>query len=206
MKSLKHLLAAAVAFTVFASVGSVSAQGFDRNELMKRMADRMREQLKVENDDEWSIISERLMAVVEARFAGFGGRGGPGGFSGRTRGGGFPGRGGDRGGDRGRGGDREGEREGDRDRSDRDRGERGGDRGGDRGRGPGFGGDPDSARGKLAAAIQANASAEEIKKLLSSLRAEREASEAKLKQAQAALREVVTQRQEAILVLTRMLD
>jgi hypothetical protein len=78
MKAIKHLLVVAVAATVFGYAGAAQAQGFDRNEFTKRMVDRMREQLKVDNDDEWAIISERIRAVMEVRFSGFSGRG-PGG-------------------------------------------------------------------------------------------------------------------------------
>jgi len=61
---------------------------FDPAQFQERMMERYREQLKVTNDDEWKIISERLTAVATARrdtMGGFGrgafgrGRGGPGG-------------------------------------------------------------------------------------------------------------------------------
>jgi len=198
MKAIKTLLTLAVALSAYGFSQSAQAQdrgrggdrGGDRSEFMKRMVDRFRDRLEVKNDDEWAIISERLIAVMEARFSGFGGRG-PGGFGGRggPRGGGFQGRGG----------------------GDRDGGDRGGDRRrGDGDRGRSFGGDPDSPRGKLAAALEKGASAGEIKELLAAYRKERDDSaaerEARLKKARAELREVVTAKQEAWLVLMGMLD
>lgn len=213
---MKKLIVVAAALALLGLTSSALAQGFNREDIMKRLTDRMREQLEVSDDDEWAIISERLMKVVELRFASGGGRGGPGGrgpggrggFQGRGGGdgdqGGRGGRGG-RGGFQGRGGDGNGDQG--------DRGERGGaqGRGGrDRGQGgPGGRGgsaDPDSPAGKLQAAIQEKASSNEIKGLLNAYRAHRDANADKMKAAQTALREVVTTRQEAVLVLNRFLD
>ncbi len=155
--------------------GGQGGQGFDRNEFMKRMVDRMRERFEVKSDDEWAIIGERLGKVMEQRFSGFGGGRPPGG-------GGTTGRG--RGGDNNQGGDNN--------------------RGGERS--SGFRGDPNSAEGKLAKAIEDKASADVVKAALDKVRSERKEREDKLAKAQADLREVLTARQEAIAVLARMLD
>jgi hypothetical protein len=166
--------------------------------MRKRMVDGFRDRLDVKDNDEWSLISERIGKILEIRFAGFAGRGG----QGSTRGGQGSTRGGDRSrpeADGARGGER-GEARG---------GERGGDNrgGGNRTRGNRTrGGDPNSASGKLNAAIEANASGDEIKSLLAKLRAERKAAADTLKKAQDGLREVLTSRQEAIMVVSRMLD
>ena len=200
MKTVKYLFALTAILLAVNSTNTVQAQGFNPEDMKKRMVDGFRDRLDVKDNDEWSLISERIGKILEIRFAGFTGRGGPGG----TRGGGQGGtRGGGRGGERGRpeaDGARGGEARG---------GERGGDNrgGGNRTRGNRTrGGDPDSASGKLNAAIEANASGDEIKSLLAKLRAERKAAADKLKKAQDGLREVLTSRQEAIMVVSRMLD
>jgi len=80
MKVIKHLLIVAVAITTFGlSSTSAQAQGFNREDMMKRFMSSYRERLGVKDDDEWSIISERLTKVMEIRMSGFGGRGRPGG-------------------------------------------------------------------------------------------------------------------------------
>lgn len=223
MNTIKKIIVVAVALGAFGLSNNASAQDANRDEV-KRQLDRLREQLDVKDADEWTIISERLAKVIEIRAAGGGGRGG---FQGRGGGGGR-GRGqGDRDRDRGdrdnrerdgreRGQDNRGDRpQGDRDRAqndrdrpqgdrdrDRGRGGRGGDRGGDRGANI----DPNSPQGKLRAALESNASSSELAGLLKTYRAAREANSAKLAEARAALREVVTTRQEVILVMNRLLD
>ncbi|MGB0578326.1 MAG: hypothetical protein ACPGVU_01365 [Limisphaerales bacterium] len=219
MNIIKKLLVVAVAASAFGLCASAEAQDANRDET-KRQLDRLREQLAVKDADEWSIISERLAKVLEIRGAGGGGRGG---FQGR--GGGGRGRGqGDRdrnnrdGRDRGQDNNRDraqGERDrpqADRDRTQGDRerpqGERGGRDRGQGGRGGDRGGniDPNSPQGKLRAALESNASSSRLAGLLKIYRAEREANSAKLAEARAALREVVTTRQEVILVMSRLLD
>jgi hypothetical protein len=73
--------------------GGMDWQNMDPQELQKMMQQRMldsyRDQMAVTNDDEWTVIAERISAVSQARMAtmadgggmmGFGGmRGGPGG-------------------------------------------------------------------------------------------------------------------------------
>jgi hypothetical protein len=69
---------------------------FDPAQMQERMLENYREQLKITNDDEWKIVSERITAVMTARRDTVGGFG-RGGFS---RGAGRPGgQGGGRGGD-----------------------------------------------------------------------------------------------------------
>jgi hypothetical protein len=199
MKTVKYLFALTAILLAVNSTNTVQAQGFNPEDMKKRMVDGFRDRLDVKDNDEWSLISERIGKILEIRFAGFAGRGG----QGSTRGGQGSTRGGDRSrpeADGARGGER-GEARG---------GERGGDNrgGGNRTRGNTRtrGGDPNSASGKLNAAIEANASGDEIKSLLAKLRAERKAAADTLKKAQDGLREVLTSRQEAIMVVSRMLD
>ena len=198
MKTVKYLFALTAILLAVNSTNTVQAQGFNPEDMKKRMVDGFRDRLDVKDNDEWSLISERIGKILEVRFAGFAGRGG----QGSTRGGQGSTRGGDRSrpeADGARGGER-GEARG---------GERGGDNrgGGNRTRGNRTrGGDPNSASGKLNAAIEANASGDEIKSLLAKLRAERKAAADTLKKAQDGLREVLTSRQEAIMVVSRMLD
>jgi hypothetical protein len=150
---------------------------FDPAQMRERMAERMKEQFGVTNDDEWKIISERIEKVAEARRgAGVGasaaaafGRGG-----GRGPGGpeGAPGAGRGQGGPGGRGG---------------------------------FGGQASPEAEDLQKALDANASPEEIKAKLAKVREARIASEAKLKTAQNQLKEVLNTRQEAVAVLMGLL-
>lgn len=65
--------------------------GFDPEQMRQRMAERMREQFEVKDDEEWKLISARIEKVTEARrntanrgamgmmFGGRRGQGGPGG-------------------------------------------------------------------------------------------------------------------------------
>jgi hypothetical protein len=203
MKSIKYLIAVTAILVAVSSTNTVQAQGFNPEDMKKRMLEGYRGRLDVKDNDEWALISERIGKILEIRFSAFSGRGGPGG----GRGGPGGTRGGDRGGDRGR---PEADGGGDRARTETRGGDRGGDNrgGGNRTRGNRTrgGGDPNSASGKLSAAIEANASGDEIKSLLGKLRAERKAAADKLKKAQDELREVLTSRQEAIMVVSRMLD
>lgn len=76
--------------------------GFDPEQMRQRMAERMREQFEVKDDDEWKLISARIEKVTEARrntanrgamgmmFGGRRGQGGPGGGGGRGGFGGEP--------------------------------------------------------------------------------------------------------------------
>jgi hypothetical protein len=188
------LLGAAGCAALLLGISSASAQeqnqnrgnrgNFDPAQMRQQMMDRYREQLEVKNDDEWKIIQARIEKVTEARReVGLGGGGGFGGF-GRQRGGGGGGGGGAGG---GAGGDTQ--REG----------------GGRRG-GGGFGGgqaSPESA--ELQKAVEAKASAEELKTKLAKLRDARKEKEVKLEKAQEDLRKVLSVRQEASAVLMGLL-
>ncbi len=137
--------------------------------------ERYREQLKVTNDDEWKIISERISAVMTARRAtatGFGGFG-RGAFG---RGQGAPG---------GQGGDAAADRPG--------RGPRG------------QGGGEDAEEAGLRKAVDDNADAAVIKAKLADLRKVRAENEAKLAKAQKGLKEVLNLNQEATAVLGGLL-
>lgn len=154
----------------------------DPEEMRQRMSERMREQFGVTDDAEWKVIEGKIQKVTEARRATGGGFGGM--AFGARRGG--PGGPGGQGGPGGPGGD----------------GERGGDRGGEGRRG--FGGPGREQSPELAdlrKAIDAKASADEIKAKLAKVREARKANEAKLEAAQEDLRKVLTVRQEAVAVM-----
>jgi hypothetical protein len=171
---------------------------FDPEQIRQQIAQRMKERIGA-SDEEWSVLQPKVEKVMQLqrRTASGGGMGmlfGRGG-----RGGGGPGGGdrGDRGGDRGdRGGDR---------------GDRGGDRGDRRGPGGGlFGGDDDSpvaqARRELQRSIEANANADELKAKIAAFREARTKAREELTQAQQELRELLTMKQEAALVMMGMLE
>lgn len=139
-------------------------RNWDPAQFQQQMMERMKEGLKV-NDDEWKVIEPKLTKVMEAqrdlRFAGgMGGRGGPGG---------------------GRGGDNN---------------------------------NPDQPQSELAKAsrelrtvVQSdNASAADIEAKLTAFRAARDKAQETLKTAREDLKGVLTQRQEASLVVMGMLE
>jgi hypothetical protein len=185
MKNVKHLLALAGLTTALClSTSQLNAQdrqgqgrgNFDPEEFRQRMEERLREDLEVKGDDEWKVIQPRLEAVQTAQRDLGGGRG----F-------GAFGRGGGPGGPGGRGGDNDGPRG----------------QGGRRGFG---GGEPDADVQALRAAIESNASADEIKTKLAKVRESRKAKEAALEKARADLRQVLSVRQEAIAVMRGLLE
>ncbi len=218
MVTKKTLLGISVGFVTLALVGMAFAQPTRRSEgdrgsrggrggfggrgggpeqFLQMMTERMKERLEV-GDEEWKIIQPRLTKVVALQFETAAGRGGFfGGFGGPGRGGfGGPGRGGP-GGEAGRRGD----------------GGRGGQRGGDRGRGgPRGGGDRET--NATQAASQAlrevldkdDPSPDQIRAKLTALRAAKESARQKLAAAQKNLREVLTLKQEAALVLGGQLN
>lgn len=216
MLTRKTLLGICIGFVVVALVGMAFAQPTGRSEgerggrggggrggfggrgggpeqFLQMMTERMKERLEV-GDDEWKIIQPRLTKVVALQFqVASAGRGGFfGGFGGRGRGG--PGRGGP-GGEAGRRGD-------------------GGQRGGDRGRGGPRGGDGNREMNATQAASQAlrevldkdDPSPDQIRAKLTALRAAKESARQKLAAAQKNLREVLTLKQEAALVLGGQLN
>ena len=159
--------------------------GFDMSQIMDRMAERYQEALEV-SDDEWSVLKPMVVAIVEkqfsrrgtSRFAGFGG--------GRTRGG--------RGGDGNQAGERgnRGNRGGDGGQT-RERGNRGGRGGGET---------PTSDLGK---AIEGGSDAK-IKSELAAFRSAKKKSAKELEKARTELRQLLTLKQEAKMVLAGLLD
>jgi hypothetical protein len=148
---------------------------FDPEEMRQRMAERMREQFGVTDDAEWKIIERKIQKVTEARRAVGGGMG----FGAM---GGFGGR-----------------RGGDADNNNGGQAGQGGRRFG------GFGGEPSPEVEDLRKAIDAKASADEIKAKLAKVREARKANEAKLEAAQEDLRKVLSVRQEAVAVMMGLL-
>jgi hypothetical protein len=193
MKKLNNVLAlAGVAVVLTLSAGQLFAQdqqrqrgqgrgqgggNFDPEQMRQRMMDRYKEQLEVKDEAEWKLISDRIEKVTAARREiGFGG-----GFGGFGRGGrGGPGGGGGGG---------------------------GGGQGGDNAQAVrrAFGGEPSPEAEALQKAIDAKASADEIKAKLAKVREARKDKEAKLEKAQDDLRKVLTVRQEASAVLAGLL-
>ena len=156
----------------------------DPEEMRQRMAERMREQFGVTDDAEWKIIEAKIQKVTEARRAVGGGMGAMA----------FAGRGGRGPGGPGGGGDAAGGGDGNR--------RRGGGGGGGFG---GFGGEPSAEAQDLQKAIDAKASAEEIKTKLAKVREARKANEVKLEAAQEDLKKVLSVRQEAVAVMMGLL-
>lgn len=196
--TLRKLIGVTVTACALLTTTSAMAQrgggGFDREAMMKRMKDMMRERLEIQNDDEWAIIGERIDKVMAARTeASSSARGGSRFGSGRGPGGGDRG-GFGRGGDQARGGDRGG-RGGDQARG----GDRGGRPGGDRGGrgGSRFGGAPNPKVEALQKAIESGNEGS-IKSALAALRKDRAAKQAALENAQDSLKELLTVKQEGI--------
>jgi hypothetical protein len=187
MKNLRQaLVLGGMAMVLTLGTGRLAAQqdrqgrgNFDPEQFRQRMMERYREQLEIKSDDEWKVIEPRVTKVMEARRdAGPGGRG----FGNFTRGGGGGGGGNENGGDRGA-------------------------RGGRGGGGPGgFGGTPSPEAEALQKAIEAKASADEIKTKLAKYRESRKEKEAALTKAQDDLRKVLSVRQEASAVLMGLLQ
>jgi hypothetical protein len=160
---------------------------FDPEQFRQRIAERMKEALGA-SDEEFAIIQPKIEKVMQLQrqTASGGGMGAL--FVGGGRGRGGPGGGGG-GGDRGPGG--------------------GG--GGGAGGGPGgpFGSDNSpvaEARRDLQKSVEANASADELKAKMAKLREARTKAREDLTKAQNELRELLTMKQEAALVMMGMLE
>jgi hypothetical protein len=127
--------------------------------MQQMMMDRVREQLSITNDTEWSAIQPLVQKVLDSRI-----QGARGGFGGGRRGGG--------------------------------------------GGAGGFGGNqqPDPDREALQQAIDNNAPAAQVKAALDKYRASVKAKQAKLESAQADLKKVLSQKQEAAAVLAGLLN
>ena len=158
---------------------------FDPEQFRQRMFDSLKERLAA-NDEEWGVIQPKVEKVMQLQRQQASGRG-MGMLFGRGRGG--PGGGG---GDRG------------------ERGPGGGDRGDRGGRGGPFGGDEDSAISQrsreLQQAVENNASSEELKTKMAALREARAKAREELTKAQTELRELLTMKQEATLVMMGMIE
>ena len=180
-------IAAALAGSTATITQAQERQRPDPEEMRQRMSERMREQFGVTDDAEWKIIEGKIQKVTEARRAVGGGMGfgAMGGFS--VRGGRGPGGGG---GDQAAGG------------GDGNRRRGGGGGGGGFG---GFGGEPSAEVQDLQKAVDAKASADEIKTKLAKVREARKANEAKLESAQEDLKKVLSVRQEAVAVMMGLL-
>jgi hypothetical protein len=203
---------------LIASTGNAQPQdrpqqgNFDPQQMRQRMTERMREQFDVKDDTEWKAISERIDKVMQARrsvggpgggafFGGRPGQGGPGGADGQGGPGGPPPQGGQGGPDgfgpppgNGQGGSDQAQGPGQfRNRSN----------------GPGdmsgFARQSNPEMDALRKAIEAKASASEIKAKLAAFREARAKKEAELEKAQASLREILSTRQEAVAVMFGLL-
>lgn len=199
--SVRPFVAAGVVFVLsFGAISSMAQErgrgrgGFDPEQMRARMMERYQETLDV-SDDEWTVIQPLIADVMQKqsdqRRSSF--RGAM--FRGRGRGG-------------------EGARTERPDRSERQRQARETERGdqgkqaerGDRGARRG-GGEPDAEVEALSKLLESkNPSAADIKSKLSDLRDARKKKADALKEARAKLREVLTLKQEAQLVLSGMLD
>jgi len=150
-------------------------RAFNPEDMQARMATALRERLEVTDDEEWKLISERILKVSELRRATggpggplgmmMGGRGGPGGTGGAPGGGDAAGRG--------------------------TRGTRGGST------------NPEMTA--LQAAVRDKLPEAEVKVRLAKLRETRKNDEAKLAKAQDDLRAVLSIRQEAVAVVFGLL-
>lgn len=162
-------------------VGRRGGRNFDPEQFRQQISQRMKERLGA-SDEEWTVLSPKIDKVMTAqRQASTGGRG-----MGMLFGGGRGGRSG-----RGPGGD-------------------GGNRGDRRGRGGPFGGNEESpvavkAR-ELQQSIENNAGADELKAKLAALREARTKAREQLTAAQNELKELLTAKQEAALVVMGMLE
>lgn len=176
MKKSALLAAALLALGGLTSTASAQEQrrgNFNPEEMRARMAERMRELLEVKNDDEWKLISARLEKVREARDKVRA-------FSGDFRIM-FSREGGDQGGDRNRG--------------------PGGPGGGTRGPGGfGGGGTPNPDVEAFSKAVQNKAPTDELKQRMARVRDARKAAEADYEKVSEELRQLLTVRQEAVLV------
>jgi hypothetical protein len=152
---------------------------FDPAQMQQRILDNVRDELNFTNDTDWDAVQPLVQKVLDARRdVGFGNMGRL--FGGRNRG--------------GQGGDPAGNAGGQR----RQRG----------GGGPGgaFGGAPSPEQEALQKAIDADAPAAQVKDLLAKYEASKKAKQAKLAQAQADLRAVLSSKQEAQATLLGILD
>jgi hypothetical protein len=160
--------------------GGQGGGNFDPAQFQQRMNDRLKQALKV-SDDEWNVIQPLLQKVQEKQREA--GRGGMGGMGGGRRGGGQGGPGGQA----------------------SPGAQPAADQGNQNNRQNRGGGSPEADA--LQTALQNDGtSAEEIKTKLTALRQSRKKSQAELEQARADLSKILTVKQEAALVLMGMLE
>ena len=150
--------------------GGRGGGGFgDPAEFQARMMENIRDQMKVKDDTEWKLIEGRVQKVMDARRdVGFGG-GGMGRMF-RRSGQGGPGGPGGPGGDNADAGRRRG----------------------------GFGGEPSADQAALDKAIDSNASKDELKSAMATVRTAKKEKETKLATAQEELKKVLSVEQEAV--------
>jgi len=189
MKNLtRNLALAGVAVSLFSGAANLQAQqtrgNFDPAQMQQRILDGYRERMEVKDDGEWKLISDRITKVMDAQreTRAFASTGGFGGFGGRPPGGG--------GGDNAKGGG---------DGNTKGRTRNGG------GPGGGFTREVNPDADALSKAIEAKASADELKSKMARVRDARKAADAKLDRAQTDLREVLSVRQEAIALMAGLL-
>jgi hypothetical protein len=173
---------------IFLATATVQAQdrpqgGFDPKRMQQMMLDRLRQQMEIKDDAEWGAISNRVMAVVQARRS-LGLGGGPGG-----------------------GGPMIGPPPGGRGPGSQDGGGPGGPPPGDNNGGPGrpggpgpggFNREPNPELDALSKAVESKASNSELKARLADLKEARKKKQDALERAQDDLRQVLSVRQEAI--------
>lgn len=158
--------------------GNRGRGNFDISQFMDRIVDRYKDALEV-SEAEWSAIKPMISKIITQQFSGRSSRGGFGGFGGTSGRGGGGSRNG-RGGDSGQGG-------GDRQRSSR-------------------GGSQNAEVEALQKALDSGASSSSIKSKLASVRDARKKKEAELKKVRDELRQVLSLKQEARMVLMGLLD
>jgi hypothetical protein len=184
MKKITKALAVAGFIAVLGmGASNVLAQGrgnFDPAQMRQNRIDRLKEQMNVTDDAEWKVLETSIGKVMDAQQEVLSGRfgGGGGGRGGRGGGGNGGGNGGTNNAAGGRGG---------------------------RGGGGGRFGTPSPEAEALQKAIDDNASSDVINAKLKTLREANVAKEAKLEEAQADLRKLLTPRQEAVAVLNGVL-
>lgn len=177
---------------------------FDPQQMRQRMLDHMREQLEVQDDAEWQVVSARITKVMEARRAlgGGGGFGGPPPFILKSR--------------RNADGQEQAPLGGNGDSNGGPPGPGGPDNGvvilsgppdgpGGAGGPRGFGRPADPDLEALRKAIDSKASASELKAKLATYRDARKKKEADLEKAQDDLRQILSTRQEAVAVTLGLL-
>jgi hypothetical protein len=202
MNKFKHLLglAAVAAIVTLATLDARAQAGngggngngrrgnrgnFDPAQRRQMRLDQAREQLEVTSDDDWKVIGDRVVAVIDAETEAAALRsrgGGPGGRGGRNRG--------------GNNGNADTANNGNAQQPQQNTG----------GNRNGRFGAPSPELEALQKAIESNAPADEVKAALAKLHDVRKAKQSKLEAAQEELRKVLSVRQEGQAVLAGLLS